>query len=68
MGAEEQLIALAPGGVRNIKQTMLTRLWTVDRYIELIGNFLWEARPSNQGIFSPCLTERLSNRADRWTE
>ncbi len=40
MGAEEQLIALAPGGGRNIKQTMLTRLWPVDRYIELIGNFL----------------------------
>jgi lipopolysaccharide heptosyltransferase II len=40
MGAEEQLIALAPGGGRNIKQTMLTRLWPVERYIELIGNFL----------------------------
>lgn len=40
MDAEEQLIALAPGGGRNIKQTMLTRLWPVDRYIELIGNFL----------------------------
>lgn len=34
MGAEEQLIALAPGGGRNIKQTMLNRLWPVDRYIE----------------------------------
>ena len=40
MSAEEQLIALAPGGGRNIKQTMLTRLWPVDRYIELIGNIL----------------------------
>jgi lipopolysaccharide heptosyltransferase II len=40
MGAGEQLIALAPGGGRNIKQTMLTRLWPVDRYIELIGNIL----------------------------
>jgi ADP-heptose:LPS heptosyltransferase len=40
MGAGEQLIALAPGGGRNIKQTMLTRLWPVDRYIALIGNFL----------------------------
>ena len=38
--SEERLIALAPGGGRNIKQTMLTRLWPVDRYIELIGNFL----------------------------
>jgi len=40
LGAEEQLIALAPGGGRNIKQTMLTRLWPVEHYIELIGNFL----------------------------
>ena len=38
--AEEPLIALAPGGGRNIKQTMLTRLWPVDRYIELISNLL----------------------------
>jgi ADP-heptose:LPS heptosyltransferase len=37
---KEQLIALAPGGGRNIKQTMLTRLWPVDRYMELIDNFL----------------------------
>jgi ADP-heptose:LPS heptosyltransferase len=37
---QEQLIALAPGGGRNIKQTMLTRLWPVGRYIELIGNIL----------------------------
>ena len=44
MSAKEQLIALAPGGGRNIKQTMLTRLWPVDRYMELIGNFL-EAGP-----------------------
>ena len=40
IGAEEQLIALAPGGGRNIKQTMLTRLWPVDRYMELLGNIL----------------------------
>ena len=40
IGSKEQLIALAPGGGRNIKQTMLTRLWPVERYIELIGNFL----------------------------
>jgi lipopolysaccharide heptosyltransferase II len=40
IGAEEQLIALSPGGGRNIKQTMLTRLWPVDRYMELIGNFV----------------------------
>ena len=40
MSAEEQLIELAPGGGRNIKQTMLTRLWPVDRFIELIGNIL----------------------------
>jgi lipopolysaccharide heptosyltransferase II len=40
MGAEEQLIALAPGGGRNIKQTMLNRLWPVDRYIELLSNIL----------------------------
>jgi len=40
ISSEEQLIALAPGGGRNIKQTMLTRLWPVDRYTELIGNFL----------------------------
>jgi len=38
--ADEQLIALAPGGGRNIKQAMLTRLWPVDRYMELIGNIL----------------------------
>jgi len=40
IGSKEQLIALAPGGGRNIKQTMLTRLWPVERYIELIGNYL----------------------------
>ena len=34
------MIALAPGGGRNIKQTMLTRLWPVDRYVELIGNIV----------------------------
>lgn len=40
INAREQLVALAPGGGRNIKQTMLTRLWPVDRYIKLIGNIL----------------------------
>lgn len=40
LGAKDQLIALAPGGGRNLKQTMLTRLWPVDRYMELIGHFL----------------------------
>ncbi|MDH3257011.1 MAG: glycosyltransferase family 9 protein [Nitrospinota bacterium] len=40
IGAEEQLIAVAPGGGRNLKQIMLTRLWPVDRYMELIGNIL----------------------------
>jgi len=40
IGAEEQLIAVSPGGGRNIKQTMLTRLWPVDRYVELLGNIL----------------------------
>lgn len=40
IGAEEQLIALAPGGGKNIKQTMLTRLWLVDRYVELLGNIM----------------------------
>jgi lipopolysaccharide heptosyltransferase II len=42
ISAKEQLIALAPGGGRNIKQTMLTRLWPIDRYVELIGNILQE--------------------------
>ena len=63
MGAEEQLIALAPGGGRNIKQTMLTRLWPVDRYIELIGNFLGEgpyrivliAGPDDGPVIQPIL-------------
>ena len=40
IGAGEQLIALAPGGGRNIKQAMLNRLWPVDRYVELLGNIL----------------------------
>ena len=40
IGRKEQLIALAPGGGRNIKQTMLTRLWPLDRYVELLGNIL----------------------------
>lgn len=36
----ELVIALAPGGGRNIKQNMLTRLWPVDRYMKLIGKIL----------------------------
>ena len=40
IGAEEVVIALAPGGGRNIKQTMWTRLWPVENFIELIGRFV----------------------------
>ncbi len=40
IGADEQVIALAPGGGRNIKQIMLTRLWPVDRYIDLLDKIL----------------------------
>lgn len=37
---QEQLVAVAPGGGRNIKQTMLTRLCPVESYTELIGHIL----------------------------
>lgn len=40
IGAGESLIALAPGGGRNIKQTMLTRLWPVDRFLKLLDKIL----------------------------
>jgi lipopolysaccharide heptosyltransferase II len=61
--ADEQLIALAPGGGRNIKQAMLTRLWPVDRYMELIGNILREgpnrivliAGPGDGQVIQPIL-------------
>ena len=44
IGAHEPLIALTPGGGQNIKQSMLTRLWPVERYLELLGT-LTQAGP-----------------------
>ena len=34
--SRETLIAIAPGGGQNIKQSMLTRLWPVERYLEIL--------------------------------
>ncbi|MCH7650623.1 MAG: glycosyltransferase family 9 protein [Nitrospinae bacterium] len=63
IGAEEVVIALAPGGGRNIKQTMLTRLWPVENFIELIGRFVMDgsyrivliAGPDDGAVIQPIL-------------
>lgn len=63
IGAEEAVIALAPGGGRNIKQTMLTRLWPVENFIELIGRFVMDgpyrivliAGPGDGAVIPPIL-------------
>ncbi len=63
IGTGEAVIALAPGGGRNIKQTMLNRLWPVENFIALIDRFKMDgpyrivliAGPDDGAVIQPIL-------------